>query len=129
MLVEKPSYPPAVFEKRDFYVPGATSLQQSEEAWKAFSTESVVPPTPRKVQRLVYRHNGDAHVSEVGYLEHDGTREWLVPAIYEPSTPAGPWSVCIVHFANGKVNSREVPILVSQSDVLEAFDFKTPSAA
>ena len=82
MQDDKLSYPPAAYEKCEFFVPGATSVQESEEAWKAFSEEAVVPTTSRKVQRLVYRHNGDAHVSEVGYLEHDGTREWLVPAIH-----------------------------------------------
>lgn len=120
------SYPPNKFTQRDFFVPGAPSLAESMDAWRVFSKDSVGPITDRKVQRLVYRHDGDMHVSEVGYLEHDGTGEWLVPAIFEPSVPDAPWSICIIQLRNGTVSSREVPIMVSQSDVIEAFDFAVP---
>lgn len=129
MSKEELSFPPATFERCDFFAPGAESATDSLDAWNAFATEAVVPPTARKVQRLVYRHNGNMHVSEVGYLEDDETAKWLVTAIFEPRGSAGPWSICIVRFPDGKVVSRNPPIMVSQSDVVEALDFGEPAAS
>lgn len=124
--------PPKTPAQRDFFVPGAEgSTADSLDAWRAFATEAVGGATDRKVQRLVYRHNGEVLISEVGYREHDGTATWLVTAIFEPKEPQGansPWSISIVRIVNGKLVSRNPPIMVSQSDVIEVLDFLVPEA-
>lgn len=126
MSEEELSFPPSSFEQRDFFVPAATSADESLEAWKAFATEAVDPPTDRKVQRLVYNHRGKRHVSEVGYLENDDMANWLVTAIFEPVDSFDHWSICIVRFPNGKLVSRNPPIMVPRSEVEEALDFSQP---
>jgi hypothetical protein len=124
--------PPKTTMQRDFFVPGAEEpIADSLDAWRAYATEAVGGATDRKVQRLVYRHNGEVLISEVGYREHDGTAAWLVTAIFEPRQPQGlnsPWSICVVRILNGKLVSRNPPILVSQSDVIEILDFRVPEA-
>jgi hypothetical protein len=122
--------PPKTTVQREFFVPGAEeSIADSLDAWRAFATEAVGGATERKVQRLVYRHNGETLISEVGYREHDGTAAWLVTAIFEPNERPGlnsPWSICIVRIVNGNLVSRNPPILVSQSDVIDVLDFRAP---
>lgn len=124
--------PPRTTVQRDFFVPGAEkSIADSLDAWRAFATEAVGGATDRKVQRLVYRHNDETLISEVGYREHDRTATWLVTAIFEPRGPKGPnspWSICIVRVVNGNLVSRNPPILVSQSNIIEVLDFRMPEA-
>lgn len=79
--------------------------------------------TDRKIQRLTYRHNGTEYVSEVGYRENDGTGDWVVTAIYEPSMPGAPWEVSIMAQINGRPQWRDPAILVGQSEVKNVVDF------
>lgn len=122
--------PPKTTVRRGFFVPGADeSVADSLEAWQAYAAKAVGGSTDRKVQRLVYRHNGEVLISEVGYREHDGTAAWLVTAILEPHGTASPWNIIIVGIRNGELVVRNPPILVSHTDVIEILDFRVPVPA
>lgn len=122
--------PPKTTVQRDFFVPGAEeSIADSLDAWRAYAAEAVGGLTDRKVQRLVYRHNGEVLISEVGYREHDGTAAWLVTAILEPHGPDSPWSIIVVRILNGELVLRNPPIMVSHTDVIEILDFRMPVPA
>lgn len=94
--------------------------------WQEFRA-TTVSATDRKIQRLVYRSNGEEHVAEVGYKASDGSVvQWIVTAIFAPAgdTATDPWSVCLVAIgADGFVAMRNPPIQVARSSVLEAMDF------
>lgn len=124
------SNPPKTPVQRNFFVPlFEESTADSLEAWQTFSREVGGGTTDRKVQRIVYRSNGQEFVSEVGYREHDGTAAWLVTAIFEPSGPKGPnspWKIHLVRFPAGKMAYRTPPVQVSQSNVIKVLDFLEP---
>lgn len=124
------SNPPKTPLQRTFFVPPyEESTSASLEAWQALAREVGGRVTNRKVQRIVYRSNGQEFVSEVGYREHDGTAPWLVTAIFEPSGPEGPnspWMIHLMGIIGGKVVQRTPPIQVSHSNVIEVLDFLEP---
>lgn len=115
------SYPPSTAIRREFSWFGATDAE-AEDTWHSLRAHAP-GSTDRRVQRLQYNNWRGIYTSEVGYLEHDDVEEWITAGIFEPASSANPWQIVIVKAAGGSVVTRNPPILVASTDVLEITDF------
>lgn len=121
--------PPESCTPRELFVPPDWRGDQALAVWDQIRHGGgFVPTTERRIQRLVRQHWSGPRVSEVGYLENDGERDWLTIGIYEPVAADDPYLVAILRFADGAVVQRNPPVLVRRGDVLEVIDFQEPSA-
>lgn len=116
-------FPPSSVEPREFFVPPDVHGTAALDIWRSLSANNPVPSTLRKVQRITYSDGDAQRVSEVGFLEDDGAAEWLVCAIYEPTSQSDPWCISIMRIENGQPAWRNPPIMVGSRQILGAVDF------